>query len=72
MGMTDAQLRDAAWAELEQTTIGWLKPNGQPRPSPGTHWKQAKALLDQIGQQPPPPPLDPNQAVSSSTAVVTA
>ena len=50
MGMTDAELRDAAWKELEQTTIGWLKPNGQPRPQPGTHWKAAKVLLDQIGK----------------------
>ncbi len=52
--MTDKQLRDAAWAELVQTTIGWLKPNGQPRATPGTHWKNAKALLDQIGGTAPP------------------
>lgn len=57
--MTDAELRDAAWAELVLTTIGWLKPNGQARPTPGTHWKNAKALLDQIGVAPPPPPPPP-------------
>lgn len=59
--MTDAELRDAAVAELKQTTVGWLKTNGTPRYPSGTapdttHWGNAMKLLAQIGQQAPPPP----------------
>lgn len=58
--MTDAQLRDAAVAELKLTTAGWRKPNGNPNYSSGTapattHWGKAMSLLAQIGQTSPPP-----------------
>ena len=51
--MTDAELRDAAWAHLVQTTVGWNKVKGySPAKLATTHWGQAKMLLDQIGQAP--------------------
>lgn len=50
---TDEQLNASAQAELKQTTVGWLKQNGQPRYPSGTapadtHWGKAMALLGQI------------------------
>lgn len=62
--MTDAELRDAAVAELKLTTAGWRKPNGQQNYPSGTapatsHWGKAMALLGQIGQVVPPPPPPP-------------
>lgn len=70
MGMTDAELRDAAVAELKLTTAGWRKPNGNPNyPSgvapPTTHWGKAMALLEQIGKQ------NSASARSASTGSVT-
>lgn len=57
--MTDAELRDAAVAHLKQTTTGYLKNNGQPKPPPwpegSTHWAPALDLLAQIGGVVPPP-----------------
>jgi hypothetical protein len=51
--MTDVELRDAAKGELQLTTAGWRKPNGQPNYPSGTapattHWGKAMALLSQI------------------------
>lgn len=62
--MTDAELRDAAVAELELTTAGWRKSNGQPHYPSGTapatsHWGKAMSLLEHIGQSAPPPPPPP-------------
>lgn len=61
--MTDKELRDAAVAHLKQTTTGYLKSNGQPKPPPwpagSTHWGPAMDLLAQIGQEAPPPPPPP-------------
>lgn len=59
--MTDAELRDAAVAELELTTAGWRKGNGQPNYPSGTapassHWGKALSLLAQIGTTPTPTP----------------
>ena len=62
---TDAELRDAAVAELQLTTAGWRKPNGNPNYPSGvapatTHWGKAMALLDKIGAAPvPPDPVPP-------------
>lgn len=50
--MTDAELRDAAVAELQQTTRG-LKGF---TPPPKSHWGKAMSALEQIGQVAPPPP----------------
>lgn len=59
--MTDAELRDAAWKELELTTVGWDRAGKYaPARLAKTHWGKAKALLDQIGTTPAPvvtPPL---------------
>jgi len=67
--MTDAELRDAAVAELKLTTAGWRKSNGNPNyPSgtapPSTHWGKAMALLEQVGQVAPPPPPPPAITIS--------
>lgn len=68
---TDAELRDAAVAKLQQTTTGYRKSNGQPKSPPwpegSTHWKPALDLLAQIGQQ---PPLPSNVARSAPTGSV--
>lgn len=53
--MTAAELRDAALAELRETTRG-LKGFTPPASS---HWGKALAILDQIGQPPPPGPEPP-------------
>lgn len=53
--MTDAELRDAALAELEQTTVGYVNSKWKTPPA-GTHWANARALLAQIGAVTPPPP----------------
>lgn len=64
MTQTDAQLRDAAVAELKLTTVGYAgKGKTWTTPPPGTHWANALALLEQIGAvtpPPPPPPPPPN------------
>lgn len=66
--MTDAELRDAAWAELVQTTVGWNKVQGYtPAKLATTHWGKAKSLLDQIGQVAPPPPPPPTSEVVWTT-----
>ena len=69
---TDKELRDAAVVRLKQTTTGYLKNNGQPKPPPwpenSAHWKAALDLLAQIGTQPTPPS---NVASSSATQVVS-
>lgn len=55
--MTNTQLRDAAWAELVQTTVGWNKVKGySPAKLATTHWGKAKKLLDQIADTPAPTP----------------
>jgi hypothetical protein len=55
--MTDAELRDAAWKELEQTTVGWTRVATYPPDKLAkTHWGKGKALLDRIGEPPVPPP----------------
>lgn len=50
--MSDIAYRDAAVVELKQTTVGWLKQNGQLRypsgPPVTTHWYKAMNLLSQI------------------------
>jgi hypothetical protein len=70
--MTDKELRDAAVARLKQTTTGYLKNNGQPKPPPwpenSAHWKAALDYLAQIGQEPPTPS---NVAHSAPTGSVT-
>lgn len=61
--MTDAELRDAAIAELEKTTIGyttWLDRvqngyKGKPYDPAKTAWGRALDLLEQIGQAPSEP-----------------
>lgn len=55
--MNDTELRDAALAELDQTTVGMVNTKWK-TPPPGTHWAAARALLAQIGAgtSPPPPP----------------
>lgn len=50
--MTDAELRDQAVAELEQTTIGYINRKWTEPPA-GTHWRAALDLLVQIGSTPP-------------------
>ena len=60
-GMTDAELRNAAVAELKLTTAGWRKPNGQSNYPSGTapattHWGKAMKFLDQIATTTTPPP----------------
>lgn len=72
--MSDTDLRDRAIAELQLTTVGWRKPNGQPQFPSGTapmtsHWGKAMALLNQIGAEPPPPP--PPTGLPFSEATVT-
>lgn len=69
--MTDAELRDAAVSELQQTTISYAEWNkrveqgykGKPYNWPNTSWGRAFDLLNAIGQQeePPPPPPPPPQ-----------
>lgn len=73
----------AARAEFKKTTAGWLKPNGQPNYPSGsapisTHWgkafdsfRQAEALIAQIGLTPPPPPPPSNVAVSAASGTVS-
>lgn len=66
--MTDAELRDAAVAELKLTTAGWRKRNGAPNYPSGvapdsTHWGKAMKLLEQIGAVTPPPPAGNLQRV---------
>lgn len=56
--MTDAEIRDAAVAELQQTTVGW-KNTHWTQPPAGTHWKNAMVLLAEIDQPAPPPPPPP-------------
>ncbi len=53
--MTDKELAQQAWAELERTTDSYptWKRKGFPQSS---HWAHAKTLLDQIGGVTPPPP----------------
>jgi hypothetical protein len=51
--MSNTTLRDQAVSELQLTTVGWLKSNGNPRYPSGTapmttHWGKAMALLAQI------------------------
>lgn len=53
--MTDAELAQAAWLELTKTTDSYPKWKSRGFPS-GTHWSNAKGLIDQIGAPPPPPP----------------
>jgi hypothetical protein len=53
--MTDAELRDAAVAELELTTVGYINKNWKTPPA-GTRWANALALLAEIGGVTPPPP----------------
>lgn len=49
--MTDTQLRDAAEAELTQTTLGWNKvKNYSQTQLASTHWGKGLSLLDQITQ----------------------
>ena len=50
--MTDAELRDAALAELKLTTVGYINKNWKTPPK-GTHWANALGLLEQIGATPP-------------------
>lgn len=54
MTQTDAQIRDAAVAELKQTTVGYINSKWTTPPA-GTHWKAGLDLLAQIGATPPPP-----------------
>lgn len=56
--MTDAELRDAAWAELQLTTVGYVNKYWK-TPPVGTHWEKAHKLLLQIGAVVPPPPPPP-------------
>lgn len=61
--MTDAELRDAAVAELKQTTVGWNKvANYSSTKLATTHWGKAMSFLEEIGttEPPPPPPLPSN------------
>ena len=54
---TDAELRDAAVVHLKETTVGFKNKHWKIPPA-GSEWKQALALLDQIGvPEPPEPPL---------------
>lgn len=54
--MTDAELRDAAVAELKLTTVGWSKVKSySPEKLGTTHWGKALNLLGQIGGVAPPP-----------------
>ena len=47
--MTDAELRDAAVAELKLTTVGWNKvASYSAQKLATTHWGKAMALLSQI------------------------
>lgn len=57
---TDAELRDAAVAELKLTTIGF-KNNKWTTPPAGSHWANALGLLAQIGATAPPPPTSDTQ-----------
>lgn len=73
--LTDEQLRDVAWKELQQTTVGWYKVANLPAGKlAATHWGKAKAWLDMIGKQPldrvpipvpasvfPDPPIAPSE-----------
>ena len=45
--VTPQELRDQAVAELKQTTVGYVNKNWKV-PPPGTHWKKALDILDQI------------------------
>lgn len=66
--MTDAELRDAALAELEQTTVGYVNSKWKTPPA-GTHWANARALLAQIGAvTPPPPPASGLKVAYNSTS----
>lgn len=47
--MTDAQLRDAAVAELKKTTVGYVNKKWKVPPV-GSQWKKGLDLLAQIGQ----------------------
>jgi hypothetical protein len=71
---TDAQLRDAALAELRLTTVGYLNHKWPPPPPAGTHWATALELLARIGvaAQPPgtvipapAPPIGPFETFST-------
>lgn len=66
MTQTDAQLRDAAVAELKLTTVGYAgKGKTWTTPPPGTHWANALDLLEQIeAVTPPPPPPNGGWAVA--------
>jgi hypothetical protein len=52
--VTDAELRDAALVELEQTTVGYRNTHWQTPPA-GTHWRKGLDLLAQIGATVPTP-----------------
>lgn len=72
--LTDAELRDAAVAELKLTTAGWRKPNGASNYPSGTapatsHWGKAMNLLEQIGQVPLPPPPPSGMAIPSNGVI---
>jgi hypothetical protein len=71
---TDAQLRDAAVAELKLTTVGYLNHKWQPPPPDGTHWKGALDLLARIGvaPAPPAPPAPPAWTVAPPRPPITS
>lgn len=52
--MTDKELRDAAVAELKQTTVGYINKHWT-NPPVGTRWANALDLLSKIGVVVPPP-----------------
>jgi len=68
--VTDRELADGAWAELTQTTVGYINKKWKVPPA-GTHWANAKALLDQIGVAPPPPPPPPPPSTGYASLVGT-
>lgn len=57
--MTDAEIRDAAVAELKKTTVGYKNKHWTTPPA-GSQWEKGLGLLAQIGQAPPPPPPPSN------------
>lgn len=52
---SDAELRDAAVAELRLTSVGFVNKKWTTPPA-GSHWANALGLLSQVGAAPSPPP----------------
>jgi hypothetical protein len=66
---SDAELRDAALAELKQTGVGYAYFTKKGTvPNPKTRWGKALAYLEQIGKPPPPPPppADPKALIEQA------